>query len=119
MLVGEWVILCVAVVTIIFFMIVIIRESVKNQKSAKDSNEYKETLFCYEGVAISKKGMWSRSEGLHLPKTIIQYCCLFLLKNGEEKLYLLPEDIFKQLKEGDRGNLYIKNNAFFDFEEIE
>lgn len=116
---GEYAILCVMTVLIAFLVIVIIRESIKYKKSANDVNENKEALICYEGVVISKKVIGSRSEGLSIPETIIEYGVYFLLNNGEEKLYLLPENIFDQLKEGTKGNLYIKNNAYFDFEEIE
>lgn len=116
---GEWVILGVAIITIVFFVIVIIKESVKNKKLVNVLNKDEEDVFCYQGVVISKKVVGSRCEGLHQPKTLIQYGAYFLLKGGEEKLYLLPENIFHQLREGMHGNLYIKNNIFFDFEEIE
>ena len=105
MSVGEWVILGIAIVTIAFFVIVIIKASIKKN--------------LVQGVVISKKVMGSYCEGLHQPKTVIQNGAYFLLKDGKEKLYLLPEKIFKQIREGMHGNLYIKNNVFFDFEEME
>ena len=116
---GEYAILVVMIVLIAFLVIVIIRESIKYKKSVNDVSENKEDFICYEGVVISKKVVGIRTEGLNLPKTIIEYGVYFLLNNGEEKLYLLPENVFDQLKEGIKGNLYIKNNAYFDFEEIE
>lgn len=116
---GEYAILGVFIIIIAFLVILIIKESIKYKKSSDDVNENKEVLICYEGVVISKKVVGIRTEGLNLPKTIIEYGVYFLLNNGEEKLYLLPENIFDQLKEGIKGNLYIKNNAYFDFEEIE
>ena len=119
MSVGEWIILGVAIVGIVGFVVVIAKELMKNKKLVNASTKDDENFFCYQGVVISKKVIGSRSEGLHQPKAIIEYGVYFLLKAGEEKLYLLPENVFNQLREGMRGNLYIKNNSYFDFEEIE
>ena len=118
MSVGEWVILGIAIVTIAFFVIVIIKASIK-KNLVNVVNTEEENFCCHQGVVISKKVMGSYCEGLHQPKTVIQYGAYFLLKDGKEKLYLLPENIFKQIREGMHGNLYIKNNVFFDFEEME
>lgn len=118
MSIGEWSILGVGIITIISFVIIVIKASV-HVKSLDTKGVNKEQFVCFEGVVITKKVIGCRTEGLYLPETMMQFGCFFLLKTGEEKFYLVPECVFHQLKEQATGNLYIKNNMFFDFEEIE
>ena len=68
---GEWVILGIAIVTIAFFVIVIIKVSIKKDL-VNVVNTEEDNFCCHQGVVISKKVMGCYSEGIHQPKTVIQ-----------------------------------------------
>ena len=119
MSIGEWVLFSIGIITIIVVVVIIIIECMKNKKLTQAIAEDEESFVCYEKVKICKKVVGCYTEGLYMPKSIIQYGCYFLLETGENKLFLVPEIVFHRLKENTIGNLYIKNNEYFDFEEID
>lgn len=113
---GEWMICGVIFITIISIIVIVIKEKKNSRKVKTNIDEKVDTFICYEKVILSKKIVDCQWEGLSLPQAIIQYGCVFLLENGEEKFYFVPEEVFNKLTEQTKGNLYINNNSYFDFE---
>ena len=116
MLLGEWVLLGLCVVTIILFVVIIVVESLKSKKKHYNNTENKESFVRYNNVEIVEKFINCYTEGINIPKHVREFGCVFLLETGEKRSYLVPQFVFEQLKEQDKGNLYIKDNSFFDFE---
>ena len=119
MSIGEWVLLGLCIGIIIFFIVIIVVETAKQKNKVSNVAETEDLLVCYERVEIVEKFINCYTEGIRMPKHVREFGCVFLLETGENKSYLLPQFVFDQLNEKEKGNLYIKNNVFFDFERIE
>ncbi len=112
MTIGEWIILAIAVVAIgllIGFAIY------ANVKAPKVHQERVEEPIYFDNTRVEKKGIRSRSVGLHQPQCIVEYGVLFVTESGEEKFFLVSEEVFDGLEEGQVGTLVIINGNFFDF----
>lgn len=113
MTIGEWIILVIAVIAIVFLIGFVIYANVKAPPKHKKT-AMKEPAY-FDNTRVEKKGIRSRSEGLHQPQCIVEYGVLFVTESGEEKFFLVRKEVFDDLKEGQVGTLVIINGKFFDF----
>ncbi len=78
--------------------------------------------FFFENTKVLQKGIRNLSVGLRQPKCIVEFGVLFLTEENEEKFFLVSEEVYTKLQEGQAGTLVVTNGRFVDFgdgEEIE
>lgn len=63
-----------------------------------------------------KKRIHVRYEGyVKMPKSIMEYFILFELENGEQEEFMLSQETFEKIEEGQEGTFVLLNGLFFDF----
>lgn len=107
-----WIGVGIGVVFIAVALFFVIRAGIKMPKGTPIRES--KSLFL-DNTRVAKKGIRSRSEGLHQPKCIIEYGVLFRTPTGEEKFFLVDEEVYASLEEGQVGTLVVINNRFFSF----
>lgn len=79
----------------------------------EDIEEPKSEFFQAKAL---KKRIHVRYEGyVKMPKSVMEYFVLFQLENGTQEEFMLSQEMFEKIEEGQEGTLVLLNGLFFDF----
>ncbi len=115
---GEWILSFFGVVLIVFFIVIIVKESenYKNVKIIKQEPTAKTPNVQFFTAKVIKKRVhvYYVSE-INIPISETQYWITFLLEERKEQEFLVPKELFERIEEGQEGTLVTTNGNFFDF----
>ena len=73
----------------------------------------------FQAKALKKRVHVYYASELNIPRSVTEYYITFLLENGEENEYMLSQEMFEKIEEGQEATLVLLNGLFFDFGEGE
>ncbi len=124
---GEWVITFFGLILIGSLVFILVKESKNYQKiQAKDVQAIKvdkdvpkPKVEFFDAKTIKKRIHIYYVSEINIPISETQHWIMFQLKDGTEKEFLVPKELFDKVNENQDGVLVTVNGNFFDFGEGE
>ena len=127
---GEWMIVVFGVLVVGVLVYIVVKER-KNYKEIqakdvqaikKETGVQKPKVDFFDAKVLKKRMHVYYESEINIPLSKTEYWITFQYKEGKEKEFMVPQELFEKTEEGQDGTLVVVNGQFFDFgdgEEIE